>query len=572
MTATLHVSIFRIGVCVALVTVILGAADLRAQTITHEYQAVILHPPGVRNSQAVKINWSAHEVVGESWAQALDEGQALEWTGAGTNVVSLSPGSRFGSRANGISGNQVGGTVSTIGTPNSKQAMAWATYSPFTATFLHPANMAESAIFDAGGGQFVGWAAGQSTSSAAHAMLWTSGEATAVIDLNPSQLSFVSSVANSVDRNGRQQVGSGTVFLGIDGNKIQYSDQHALLWSGNAASAVDLHPAGFSSSVANAAADSVQVGSGFSTSAQHDHALLWTGTASSAIDLNPSGITESMAGGIGSGGAIVGWVSGQPTGNQRHAFLWLGASRTVVDLHNFLPAGYISSVASGIDDNDDVVGWAITSAGDANAVLWRRLPDLQSISFPGGTNVYGGGYARFQVALNGPAIGDAQIQMTSSNPSIAVLPAYGTLTGTIVPSGSLTRIDGIRIIPVATQTQVTITATYRNASTSVTLTILPATLASITMSPYKVVCGQSSVGTVMLNAQAGPGGAIVQLAGSTGVVSWPASVTIPAYSDRTTFSVRINAFGPTPTGNSASDTVTATYRNVTRRAGLQCSN
>src|SRR6266850_7450641 len=115
MTATLHVSIFRIGVCVALVTVILGAADLRAQTITHEYQAVILHPPGVRNSQAVKINWSAHEVVGESWAQALDEGQALEWTGAGTNVVSLSPGSRFGSRANGISGNQVGGTVSTIG-------------------------------------------------------------------------------------------------------------------------------------------------------------------------------------------------------------------------------------------------------------------------------------------------------------------------------------------------------------------------------------------------------------------------------------------------------------------------
>jgi hypothetical protein len=119
-------------------------------------------------------------------------------------------------------------------------------------------------------------------------------------------------------------------------------------------------------------------------------------------------------------------------------------------------------------------------------------------------------------------------------------------------------------------TPVTITATYRGVSISSTLTVIPPQVSSITFSPGKVLCGQSSTATVILNAQAPAGGASVQLAGSTGAATLPASVTIPEYMDRVSFTVRINGTGTTPNNISGTDTVTATYQNSSRQAKLQC--
>jgi hypothetical protein len=416
-----------------LIAVMLSTAEARAQTTTFEYEALILHPPGLRNSQAIRINRSTHEVVGGSWTRELGDGQALLWTGAGTQVVSLNPGSTSASVANGIFDRQIGGTISAaVATPHSLQATAWDAYT-HASTSLHPANMSESAIYDNGGGKFVGWTGGQPTSYVQHAMLWTSGEANSVVDLNPMQLSFVDSVANAIDQDGQQQVGSGHVFLGIEGNTVKYSGQRAILWRGTAASAVDLHPSGFDSSQAHGVAGSIQAGYGIPTGGQNFHALMWAGSAGSAVDLNPAGFTESAASGVGFGAVVGG-------------------------------------------------GWGL----------------------------------------------------------------------------------------VAMPTPVTITATYRGVSISSTLTVIPPQVSSITFSPGKVLCGQSSTATVILNAQAPAGGASVQLAGSTGAATLPASVTIPEYMDRVSFTVRINGTGTTPNNISGTDTVTATYQNSSRQAKLQC--
>jgi hypothetical protein len=100
------------------------------------------------------------------------------------------------------------------------------------------------------------------------------------VNLGPSGFDY--SVAYGVSES--QQVGVGRV--GPYG-----SSEHALLWSGTAASVIDLNPSGFSSSWATGVSGTQQVGVGYggATGGNRQHALLWSGTAASVIDLNPSG-------------------------------------------------------------------------------------------------------------------------------------------------------------------------------------------------------------------------------------------------------------------------------------------
>jgi hypothetical protein len=87
---------------------------------------------------------------------------------------------------------------------------------------------------------------------------------------------------------------------------------------------VDLHPSGFAESRALAVSGSQQVGEGTGPDGRQ-HALLWAGSAASAVDLNaflPPGFTDAGAFGIDSDGNISGFASGPATGGQPHAFLW----------------------------------------------------------------------------------------------------------------------------------------------------------------------------------------------------------------------------------------------------------
>src|SRR3954447_23492481 len=93
-----------------------------------------------------------------------------------------------------------------------------------------------------------------------------------------------------------------------------------------------LHPAtGYLSSFATGASDANQVGDGFDAASNRDHALLWTGSAASAVNLNPPSWAASI-GTATSGANQVG--RGYITfGGNPHAVLWSGTAASYVDLH-----------------------------------------------------------------------------------------------------------------------------------------------------------------------------------------------------------------------------------------------
>ncbi len=188
-----------------------------------------------------------------------------------------------------------------------------------------------------------------------HALLWN-GTAASAVDLNPA--GYTSSFAYGAS--GTTQVGYG---YGTTGN-----NNHALLWNGTAASAVDLNPAGYTYSLAYGASGTKQVGYGDSTATgNNDHALLWSGTAASFVDLNPAGYTSSAALGA-SGTTQVGYGFGTATGNNTHALLWNGTAASAVDLN---PAGYTCSLAQAASGTMQVgYGGGTATGNNRHALLW----------------------------------------------------------------------------------------------------------------------------------------------------------------------------------------------------------
>ena len=147
---------------------------------------------------------------------------------------------------------------------------------------------------------------------------------------------------------GAQQVGK-SFGSGIIG-------EHATLWNGATGAVVDLHPAGKTSSRANASSGDKQGGSAVNSVT---HAMLWSGSAASALDLHP---------GAGTFSEILGMGGTQQVGTfNSHAALWQGTAASFVDLDT--GNGALSSQAF---DTDGVhqVGIVKNSAGKNHATLW----------------------------------------------------------------------------------------------------------------------------------------------------------------------------------------------------------
>ena len=95
-----------------------------------------------------------------------------------------------------------------------------------------------------------------------------------------------------------------------------------------------------------------------------------------AIDLNPSGYSSSMA--LGTNGTQqVGNGYGSATGGNQHALLWSSSEDNVIDLNQFLPAGFGGiSYATAIDGYGNIVGYAQQgSSGNYHAILWQPIPE-----------------------------------------------------------------------------------------------------------------------------------------------------------------------------------------------------
>ena len=236
------------------------------------------------------------QVVGAAYPDLQHSfAHAIVWTGPSHALIDLHPAGITSSQAIGTSGGEQVGVADD-------HAFLWHNTAA-SAVDLHPAGFASSQAFGTDGVHQVGIAFG----SSAHALLWT-GTAASVVDLGP---------GSAVGVAGDEQVGNGLVSGTL----------HALLWHGTAASVTDLHPAfaGTDGSVALATNGSQEVGflqqpgNPFS-----GRAVLWSGSAASAVDLQallPAGFTESWANSIDANGNVFGIAANDPEG-AFHAVEW----------------------------------------------------------------------------------------------------------------------------------------------------------------------------------------------------------------------------------------------------------
>lgn len=130
--------------------------------------------------------------------------------------------------------------------------------------------------------------------------------------------------------------------------------------------------------------------------------------------------------------------------------------------------------------------------------------------------------------------GGAVVQLTSSNPSAAPVPASVT-----VPAGQAVLLSSFpfQIGQVTTPTAVTVTARLGSSSASFQLTVRPPSLNSLALTPTTTSGGVPESAIVMLNGQAPAAGAVVSLSSSSPAVSPPATVTVAAGSPSASFAM-----------------------------------
>jgi hypothetical protein len=231
-----------------------------------------------------------------------------------------------------------------------------------------------------------------------------------------------------------------------------------------------------------------------------------------------------------------------------------------------VPAGAASASFS-VTTNPVGTAAAATISGSYGGVtqtgsLTVAPPRVAALSLSLGS-VTGGSAVTGTVSLDGPAPAGGAIVQLSDNSAAASVPASVT-----VAAGATSASFSVGTSAVASSTSVTISASYGGGTQSVSLTVLPAVLTTLTLNPTSVVGGlQTSTGTVTLNGPAPAGGAVIALSANSGAASVPASVTIPAGASSATFTVN-TAIVLTATNV----TITASYQGNTRNANLRVTN
>ena len=516
--------------CFALLTLPAFGQDFHSSDVT---------PPGTAAGKLTGAS-NGKQVGGGS------NGHALLLTGNALSSVDLNPAGFYSSMATSTDdAQQCGYGRSILG---GTRALLW-TGSAAPVTDLSPSGYNLSYCTGVHNGQQVGFAENQVYFlTASHAMLWNNSATP--VDLHPIG-SFPYSRAMGVHDG--EQVGYESSFAYPYGDTFGFhATSHAVRWSGNAASAVDLHPAGFDASEALATNGLQEGGWGYiAASGSPLHALLWYGTSATVVDLHPVAYTQTRVTALTATQQVgEGWV-GAPgvVGSVRHALVWSGSADTVVDLNQFLPAGYRNAVATGIAANGNIVGYAYNSYDyglavppDAVAVIFApgQVPAsaLASITLTP-SNVAPGTDVQGLVSLGGPAsAGGVSISFLSTVPALAatpatvVIPEGASSASFVVPTGGTT---------LTGPSSLKIYATDGSASQATILTLVPiVNLSALTVNA--VEGGFATYGTLTLSIPAQAGGAVVTLnSGNPSLVTVPASVTIPQGYTSFSFAVSTSA-------------------------------
>jgi len=512
-----------------LATLLLFSLPMLAQ----QYNSNDVTPP---NSLTGKLNAAA---TGKQVGVDGNNHAILE-NGNAANAIDLHPAGYYSSMA--ISTDDVDqcGSASYFG---NSHAVKWSGSAASFVDLHSSSGYTWTTCLGTSGGQQVGFGENPIyTVTIQHAILWINGVATTI---HPATLPFNFSKALGI-RNG-QQVGYVSNASYPYGETLSYHPlSHAVLWTGSAASAVDLNPVGYTASEALATNGTQQGGWAYnSLPVQSQHAALWSGTPDSFIDMNPAGYSDSRITALTATQQVGdGWAGPMgAAGSVRHALVWSGTPGSVVDLNQYLPAGYIHAVATGIDANGNVVGYAYNTPTVGTVVP----PDAIAVVFAPGavapsavasltlspSNPAPGALVTGTVSLGGPApAAGVTVSFLSGNSTL--LPAPPPL---MIPAGqtsaSFSFIAGGAALQIPTLAKLYVTdgATSRQNSIVITPVVV---LDALSVNP--VEGGFATTGTVNVSIPAQGIGATVALSSSSPLITLPASVTVPAGSMNASFS------------------------------------
>jgi hypothetical protein len=202
---------------------------------------------------------------------------------------------------------------------------------------------------------------------------------------------------------------------------------------------------------------------------------------------------------------------------------------------------------------------ATSGTSTKNAALTVQAPTLLSLTL-NPVGLIGGKSSVASATLNGLAPSSGlTIALSSNNPSIAA-PA-GNI---VIAGGSLSGSVTITTQGVASNTPVTISATLGTVTKTATLTVKPATLLSVKLTPASLYGGATSTATVTLNGEAPAAGAVVTLASSnSSIASLPATITIPGGATSAAVTVQTQPVSPT-----TAVIISAVYAGLTRTGTL----
>ena len=174
--------------------------------------------------------------------------------------------------------------------------------------------------------------------------------------------------------------------------------------------------------------------------------------------------------------------------------------------------------------------------------------------------VIGGASSTGTVTLPGPApAAGTVVTLSSSDTTAATVPASVT-----VAAGTMTKTFTVTSKPVAAQASVTISATSGGQTATAILTVNPAALTSLTVSPASVIGGGKPKGTVTLNGKAPTAGAVVTLSSGDPSTAVPASVKVASGATSATFTITT-----TPVATTAGPfDISASYHAATLTAPL----
>lgn len=338
------------------------------------WQVVVLHPAGAISSNATGV--SETNEAGYSNMPDATYGQLSHpfvWSGSAASGEDRTPPGSVGGSIASTSGNvqvgwwwwpyqcYVGGHWQTC---YSRQACMWVNG---VYTNLQYSGYEYSAAADTDGSQIVGSITTDDASGNVYTRaVYKSSLGTFWQVLHPAGTS--NSGASALDGNNQY----GWIHTPFPGPV-----QHAAMWSGSAATFVDLQPPGVSRSSISGAGDGQQVGVAYYGDSAHPG--LWSDSVDSYVDLNPGGASGSSVNGC-AGGLQVGGAFG-------HAAIWSGTAGSYYDLHTHsMPAEYASSTANDIYVNADgtirIVGSAYNSTAQrTEAILWiggHRAADLNN--------------------------------------------------------------------------------------------------------------------------------------------------------------------------------------------------